>query len=383
VGQSVVEGDCQTLRAVAFMGWDWATIESEWLGGTGPIASPQAAIVESFDLVEKVLGRKWMEEQLAAQSAPNQAPGPVASFVRIAEQLVRLRGCVGFSDVLRRMLEGQRAAFSELRAAYLCVVGHPDAIVEFNVAVTVGKKARRPDFRVCMPGDDWTHVEVKSLQTSEQAEKTSADLETLSQPFSDMPLGLAAEIFLHREPAPDEITAIINRARCLFVAAQPGTVELPGLAVIYIGHQPPGEVSPFHTTAVPTPMLSEVKFQLADGRRKHLLVRYPYSDARAKEFLDAVSKQLPPRSGNLAMADVSGAVSALRSWEALLLRRLQPNQHTRISAICMFSTVLGVAEGGFEQVSWTKLLQNPHAAVACAPWLLDALSRWKAPAWIK
>ena len=144
----MVEGDCQTLRAVAFMGWDWATIESEWLGGSGPIASPQAAIVESFDLVEKVLGRKWMEEQLAAQSAPNQAPGPVASFVRIAEQLVRLRGCVGFSDVLRRMLEGQRAAFSELRAAYLCVVGHPDAIVEFNVAVTVGKKARRPDFRV-------------------------------------------------------------------------------------------------------------------------------------------------------------------------------------------------------------------------------------------
>jgi hypothetical protein len=111
---------------------------------------------------------------------------------------------------------------------------------------------------------------------------------------------------------------------------------------------------------------------------KRVSIRYPYSDERAEEFLASEARQLTRESPGLVMLDLSRTVASFRDWRSLLQRRLQPNLHTRVSAICLCFSGIETAPNGQAIVTHGSLIENVHALHKLPVWIIAQLKRFEA-----
>jgi hypothetical protein len=69
-------------------------------------------------------------------------------------------------------------------------------------------------------------------------------------------------------------------------------------------------------------------------------------------------------------------VGAIKAWRTLIERRLQPNLHTRVSAVCLFQTGQVLTEEGEDWRIECKIIPNPHARFPLPSWIIDQLQRY-------
>src|SRR5262245_53677298 len=139
-------------------------IQERWLGGCA-VDVDIGQLVDSFNRVENVLGRAWLDRTIASGVVGPAVALPVHA---LGERLAVLQRATGKEKLVARLQNGDRAAYSELHALALCT---PDDLeVEIEPAIQVGGGTRVPDFRLRRTGEPWVHVEVTAPTASETAQ---------------------------------------------------------------------------------------------------------------------------------------------------------------------------------------------------------------------
>jgi hypothetical protein len=186
----------------------------------------------------------------------------------------------------------------------------------------------------------------------------------------------AVEFFLRRLPTIAEQEELIERG--LEACAREGQFdeELPdGLGRVRLNLTRPG----LFTVELPegeerVPRMSAMHRELGPGVDRQVVVRIAFTDDRAEEFLRAEARQLPNEAPGLVMIFPTG--TGWDAWEATLRGRFRPNQHTRISAVCLVGSGLSDEGRGEEWLAHTRLIVNEHAAIELPVWVREKLLRF-------
>ena len=114
------------------------------------------------------------------------------------------------------------------------------------------------------------------------------------------------------------------------------------------------------------------KFLVDAGQtKKTITVRIPFEDKRAEGFMNHESRQLPIDSPGLVMFDMNAASTGTRVWQHLISRRLQPVQHTRVSAVCLFTGSFMLTSKG---LGWFPVVVDEGYFMLVSPFWLDPKS---------
>jgi hypothetical protein len=188
----------------------------------------------------------------------------------------------------------------------------------------------------------------------------------------------ALEVFLKREPTADEIETMATTITTEHGNPAARPLELPGgLGTLYWNTQEPTRVTLDDHGEPHTPRLGMAGFVVRGETRRHIFVRWPFTDERAQAFLDSESKQLPKDSPGLIMIQASNAVGSMKAWRSLIERRFQPSIYTRVSAVCLFSSGQVPTPEGEAWQPETQLIVNPHARFPLPSWIVQQLRRFQ------
>jgi hypothetical protein len=185
----------------------------------------------------------------------------------------------------------------------------------------------------------------------------------------------APEVFLRREPTDDEfgplMASIVAFCSAEHPADTPAREEIPGgMGLLFLNDRPVGHVVIDNHGEDPVPRLGAARAIVGPGApNRHVAVRVPYADARAEQFLTTEARQLPTDAPGLVMVEMARAPGGFRSWEPLLRRRFQPAIHTRVGAICLFSSGLFPTDAGEAALFEAKVITNDHARMPLPPWI--------------
>ncbi len=357
--------------------WTMDAVEREWLRG-GRIAYHPHDVVDAFNVVERTLGRVWMEASRTFDGMVAWGPNSTAAIVDMGQQLASLEGVVGAEELITRLKRNDESANAELTAVHLLRRDRPSAEVELGPVVTVGTGSRKPDFRVrAEASDPWTYVEVAQPDVSEIQERVQALMNHLIAPIRDAKKSYGLEVFLRREPMEREVDRLVSRIRELCSSDGLLREELPdGLGLLLLNHTQPGMVILDDHGEPHVPRLGRTQFIRGGSEpHRHIAVRLAFSDERAESFLTTEARQLPTEAPGLIMIQVGRAPGGFTSWEPLIIRRFQPTIHTRVSAVCLLGGGWVPTPDGEKLLPQTKLLRNPHAALPLPRWIAESLTK--------
>lgn len=355
--------------------WTLELIESEWLRGGKIAVSPQA-VVDAFNRVECLLGREWMT---GCRGSTGTAFGtaPTLGVVNMGQRLGVLEGVRNPDHLLEKLRCGDRSASAELTALYLIRSGKSDIRAELEPEVTVVGRNKKPDFRVSLPGETDTFVEVTQPNLSEEEGQAQKILTAIAGVIQGIKKRFALEIFLRRVPSDAEAETI--KARLPGFCREEGVhrEDLGELGFLLLNKDSPGQIVLHdHDGEENRPRIGEARVITGPNEPyRHVALRLAFSDHRAQQFLASEAKQLPKEGPGLIMVQTAHALGAFKTWEPILRRRLQPSLHTRVSAICLFHSGLEFTENGQAWIPRTKLILNPYAKHPLPGWISQQLSR--------
>jgi hypothetical protein len=267
--------------------------------------------------------------------------------------LASLEGVANTGTLIDKLRRDDPSATAELHALHLLRFGPP---VTAEMEPQIKGFSRLPDLRVGSPPDNWVYVEITSANQSKAGLRLRSVLESVANIVGNIKEPFTLEIFLRREPTGQEIETIrANAAR--FSGARVAAGELPleglpqetffllrhgeqgqsvefareeltgGLGLLIFTQGRPGEIMMCqHQGEECCPRLSTAKRVRGPTEPdRHLLVRMPFSDDRAEEFIRDEARQLPPDAPGLIMIGVTEAAGAFSEWEPLIRRRFQPS----------------------------------------------------------
>ncbi|MGA7750924.1 MAG: hypothetical protein WCA63_12365 [Gallionella sp.] len=358
--------------------WTRERLETEWIREPmEAIGDRASSALSAFDCIERHLGADW----LAAHSHRTQGVGPTLELILFGECLAAIETLHGFDVLVDKVRRGDSSALSEMKAVRMFkLMG--DVEIELAPDLPVADAMKKPDFRVRHPGERWTYVEVTRPDMSDAAVAAKELLRRLNS-VKQVRREFSLEIFLRREPDPNEEGALLAAAIDIADSEQFGTVDLPNLALITkqpftgpvvttVNH--PGEDNKCPRFGVASGILG------GDGTEPQRLVsvRMPFSDDRADAFLKREAKQLSKEEQGFIMMDMADSRSGMRGWNLLLRRRLQSNVHTRVGGICLFSNALELGSTHLHMLFEFLTVDNPHAAQPLPPWILEELQKLEA-----
>jgi hypothetical protein len=355
------------------MSVDWKAIQEEWLLGQ-TISFSESEVLDRFRLVEELLGEAWLN---ALKVTPGFAP-PILRALLIADKLSAVKDCVGIGAVLEKIKLNDASAHSELTAAFL--QASRETTIEFEPAVAVKNRSRKSDFRARLKDGDWCYVEVARPDESELQKKAQSVVESVAIELSKIPADVVLDCILLKEPSALEMATVCERIAWLVQDAAPAIHRIPELALVAVNQTPPGQAVVQDYGEPIRARIAITTFQVDAGNtRKSITVRIPFEDERAEGFITHEARQLPTDHPGLIMFDMTTAVSGMTAWMPLLARRLQPLQHTRVSAICMFTGNYMMTSRGFGWFPDAALLKNEHAHIPIPEWIANRLEAVKLP----
>ena len=358
--------------------WSWESIHKEWLLGESIGAAP-TEIVAAFDAAERMLGNDWINQHRITSTGLVAGASPTLAVVSTGRALAVIEGRPGADRVVDRLKSADRAAFAELKAIYLCCAGM-SVKIEMEPDLRVDVRNRKPDFRVRESDAPWTYVEVAAPDISETREQAELVMQEIASILPELAIDTAVDLFLRREPTLAEIDSAKREMLRLGKSGTAGDYDI-GYGIISVNMSHPSRVEPRDFGVEPyTPRLGLARAEGVAGTpaNKRVSVRYPYSDERAEEFLTREAKQLSRESPGLVMLSLSSTVAPFRTWRPLLARRLQPNLHRRVSAVCLFVSGMESTLAGEDVVSHTSVVENPYSLHQLPAWLSAALRRFEA-----
>lgn len=186
--------------------------------------------------------------------------------------------------------------------------------------------------------------------------------------------GASIETLLLRDPNSEELEELVQETIALAARAEVLTKEFGDVAIVTVNRLPPCVVEPQDYGRELGPIIGFARGFVENGvPTKSVAVRVPVADQRALKILTREARQLPIHEPGLIMIDLSSVPGAFRDWETLLLRRLQPTIHTRVSAICLIRWGTCSTSGGEAVIPDVRLIENDHAVMPLPRWLRDQL----------
>jgi hypothetical protein len=352
---------------------NWETIQAEWLLGQS-ISLSQAEVMDRFEVVKRLLGQDWLS---AIKTRPSLTP-PILNVMLMADKLTSVSSCAGFNELLVRIKSNDRSAHSELTAAFLLASNKIE--IEFGPVVDVNGKPKRPDIRIKSEGDDWCYIEVASPNESELQAKAQELVQRIAEKLIQNSDDLVLDCILLKEPSGVEENHICTLIASQLDRAQPSIETIPELAIIAVNQNAPGQavISDFGAPSVPR--IAITKFQVENGQtRKTITVRVPFTDERAEGFISREARQLPDTFPGLIMFDMTANASGMAAWRPLLVRRLQPKQHTRVGAVCLFTGNYMLGPQGLGWFPDASFLRNAYACHMVPDWIAKRLEAIKLP----
>jgi hypothetical protein len=357
--------------------YNWHEIERDWLLG-GKLALANDQVLHAFNLVEAQFGRGWIEATRVHGGTITRGTSPTLYVVMLGQLLESLGSAPNAGHLLDKVRDGLPDARAELVAIHLVRAGVPDLELEIEPAVIVGSRNRKPDFRVRKAGQDWTYAEVTQANISRAQADVRGSMEWIAGLVDTLTGTFAVEVFLKREPTPDEVDLISAQIKDRHGEARTEQTDLEGgLGTLYWNAEAPGTLTLNDHGEGYAPRLGLSRVAAVGADKRQIAVRWPFTDARAQAFLDSETKQLPKDAPGLIMIQTAGAVGAMKAWRALIERRFQPTIYTRVSAVCLFSSGQWLTQDGEEWRPQTKLIPNPHARFALPAWLSEQLRRFQ------
>ena len=365
------------------MTYTWQEIEQDWLGGGGGLAASPDEVLSAFNEVAARFGREWVEATRTRNGTSSRGWAPTLYIVTMARLLRSLDGLPNAAGLLEKVSQGSADARAELIAIDLIRTENPGTIIEVEPEIQVGTRNRKPDFRTQMGGEPWTYVEVTNPNTSDAQEEVRRGLQRLTGLVRDCSGSFALEVFLKREPSAAELDLIADMIMREHQTRGQSAVELPSdLGTLYWNYQPPGAMVLDDHGEPYRPRLSSAAVALNTDQHglvdqhRHIAVRWPFTDVRAETFIRHEARQLAKDAPGLIMIYTSGTVGAMKAWRTLIEQRLQPNFHTRVSAVCLFSSAVRETEQGGDWNVGCKLILNPHARIPLPQWIIKQLEHF-------
>src|SRR6266478_6025514 len=118
------------------MMWTMDTVEREWLRG-GRIAYQPRDVLDAFNMVERTLGRAWMEASRTFDGMVAWGPNSTAAIVDMGQRLASLEGVIGAEELIARLKRNDESANPELTPVHLLRRDLPSAEVEIRPVVRV------------------------------------------------------------------------------------------------------------------------------------------------------------------------------------------------------------------------------------------------------
>jgi hypothetical protein len=355
--------------------WTIDIIARDWLGEAAAIAVPPEEVLAAFSRCERVLGPDWIER--ARVGTPGTMP--TLNVVGMGQRLACIENLPNNETLVEELRMGEAAAHAELRAIY--VLGRLlRPAIELYPTASVGKGERISDFRARRSdAEPWTFVEVTQPDISEEYKELSAQVNSVTNLVETIKRPFALELFLRREP--DDFAAFREHVEACCLASPDSNVtvkqELPdGLGLLIFNEYPAGQVVPGdHGEEVVVARLGYSRFIFGPAEpSRQIVLRVPYSDARAERFVSRKARQLPNDAPGLIMIEVAHAPAAYSRWEPLIVRRFRPDMNTRVGGVCLFSSGQMLTDNGATIIDNAKLVLNPHAPIKLPEWVMDSLS---------
>jgi hypothetical protein len=329
-------------------------IEERWLGGDRLDVDTQQ-LVDSFNMIERVLGRPWLEQSLAPGFV---GPGIALPLHVFGEQLAVLEGADKKEKLVARLRNGDRAASSELHAIALCAPN--DRVqIEIEPEIEVDGGRRVPDFRLRMPGEPWVHVEVTAPTASEAARAAQSTAKALAASVT-LRWGTTIQVRFRREPELEDLDAVV---RAIAAIEMDGVVDREMFIVHAYAATP--DVSPIGNDENDRPIYAYMQGIIEGDKRAMIVVRVPYTDERAQQVIDAEARQLPKRGPGLIFVFTTYG----KYWRGLIERSYSPSIRRRISGAVLFHNSIAIGVRGLRLATAGRLVSNAHARTPIPDWL--------------
>jgi hypothetical protein len=358
--------------------YEWAGIEQNWLDGDGSGLAPSAdEVLHGFNNVEALLGREWVEASRTSGGGARRGNAPTLEVVALGRMLQALDGVPNTETLLEKIRNREQDARAELMAVYLMRTDNPNPVVELEPEVRVGTGYRKPDFRTRINDEPWTYVEVTNPNTSAAQQEVLQNIEKLTSLVNGCAGSFALEVFLKRDASTEELDLIAELIMQVHQTAGQSADELPdGVGTMYWNYHQPGMIILDDHGEAYTPRLAKASAIIGAEERRHIIVRWPFTDTRAEAFMTSEARQLSTDAPGMIMIYTSGNIGAMKAWRALIERRLQPNIHTRVSAVCLYSSGFRSTDNGDDWLIACKLIPNPHARNPLPRWISEQLGRF-------
>jgi hypothetical protein len=318
------------------MAWTVEQIEKEWLGGER-VTLPSDDVVRAFTAAEQVRGRDWVLNTTSIPGGSRQwGFGPFLRVYAFGKRIESVSGAPGADSLLERLLQGDRAAESELTAIYLLRSRRPETQIEVGPGVRVGDRHRRPDFRIRRGADPWIYVEVTQLNRSTASERTQETLRRIATQLTSVLRSFVLEIVFWRDPTEGEQDDLVRQACDACQEANSGRRDIGDLASLLVKSGDPAVVIPSILPDDDETRMAIAQSIVGPGQpNRQIVVRVPFADQRAEVVLSAEARQLPKNEPGLVMVDVAGQPTAFESWADLVPRRFTPTQRASVACFCL------------------------------------------------
>ncbi len=357
------------------MNWTFEEIQQDWLAG-GSLAFTPETIVAAFDRAERILGLEWIRNSRVQQGGLVRGAHPTFVIVSMGVRLASIEDLTDTDRLIDGLKANDSSAASELSAIYLLRYRHPLETQLYPV-VTVGGRNRIPDLRIRSQEESWVYTEVTRASESDAQKQSLTILSRLTNLVRRVEKSFALEVYLVREPSDAEMDCLEDKIFQFCQEDGEREEDLPGLGRLMLTDSIPGQVivPSVQGNGENTIRLAMVQVISGGGQPpRHIVARMPFSDERAEQFLRDEAKQLPTDAPGLIMIDAGATPISLRDWEVVLKNRLQPAQHTRVSAIALFHSLGGLNDQAGRLGLSGRLLLNPHAKFRLPTSIFEILS---------
>ncbi len=350
----------------ADFGDNWEEIVQDWCLGSSPAIAPQVG----WDALG-VLERLWSQRLDEVLNSSARGSPIVVALVDDGLTIAACENLTGFNRVFKRWKEGERGARSELRfAATLLALGHRPTL-EPSV------KGKVLDAVISLANQN-VYFEVATPEFSDAVQQAWQRMNTLATRLTNENPGTSISVYLVAEPTAQALHKIAEKVPRL-TPTDAGTLdELSGIAHLRCATVDAelGAFDPLHGSDE-LPRLVVASAARREGAFSRADVKLPITDDRAERLMHKELSHFARRERNVLVLNISRVIGALKRWEPLVKRRLQPKMNRRCGAVALLSTVGTVSPPAVELKS--LVVRNQYAYVPVpAPLLkqLGALPNW-------
>ena len=331
----------------------WATFLEAWCGGAS-LATNAAEVARALS----TLVRLWPAEVARLASDPARGLLVVAPAVELGRLLHVCEPAESFDEILRRLVNGERSAYSELvLVAALRRLG-------YNAQFAPPIAGRVLDAK-CLVEDLPIYFEVVTPERSDASVEERRLADALNQEVRSSVSKCRVEIEIR---SPIDATAIGR----ILAAAQ------SALPSVWTDVDPVARVRRIDPVQSLLPLFDGEGAQIVvagektvQGESTSVIVRWESSDSRAKRVFNGEYHQFSNDVANVLVVDVCAVSDGIEDWPQQMARLLQPSRNRKVGAVAFFEQgCVGPPEAIRRR--W-RVLINPHAHVKIPEAILGGL----------